>query len=72
VLDECLKQDPESKVACECAFKNDTCMIFGEYKTNAKISFEQIARQAIKEAGYDDTKKSLDYKTANIFIAMDK
>lgn len=54
VLDACLAQDPESKVACETCCKNTLCMVFGEITTNANIHIEQIARQAIKEIGYDD------------------
>ena len=48
ILDACLAQDPESKVACETAAKNSICMVFGEVSTQADISIENIARQAIK------------------------
>jgi S-adenosylmethionine synthetase len=40
VLDACLAQDPNSKVACECSVKNDICMVFGEYKTKSQFTFE--------------------------------
>jgi S-adenosylmethionine synthetase len=44
VLDACLAQDPDSKVACECCVKNNTCMVFGEITTKANVNYEQIAR----------------------------
>ena len=40
-------------MACETAVKNSICMVFGEISTTAEVSFEQIARKAIKEVGYD-------------------
>lgn len=72
VLDACLAQDPESKVACESSVKNSICMVFGEITTKAEISFELVARQAIKEAGYDHVDIGMDYKTATIIVAIDK
>ena len=47
-------------------------MVFGEVNTVAEINFEQIARNAIKEVGYDNTEIGMDYKTATIIVAMDK
>lgn len=71
VLDACLEQDPESYVACETAVKNTLCMVFGEITTKAKISYEQIVRQAIKEVGYDDIAKGFDYKNCQVMICID-
>jgi S-adenosylmethionine synthetase len=64
VLDYCLTHDPESKVACESAVKNNMCMIFGEITTNANISYEKVARDAIKTIGYVDKELGFDYKNA--------
>jgi S-adenosylmethionine synthetase len=72
VLDACLEQDPYAKVACESAVKNTICMVFGEITTSGTINIEQIARQAIKEVGYDDMKKGFDYKNATVIVAIDK
>jgi S-adenosylmethionine synthetase len=47
-------------------------MVFGEISVNGDINFEQIARQAIKEIGYDAVDIGMDYKTATIIIAIDK
>ena len=47
-------------------------MVFGEITTNANINVENVARNAIKEIGYDDTEVGMDYKTATIIVAVDK
>ena len=40
ILDACLEQDPDSKVACEAACKNSLVMVFGEISTKANVSYE--------------------------------
>jgi len=72
VLDACLEQDPNSFVACETATKTNMVMIFGEITTEAKINFENVIRNAIKEVGYDDAEKGLDYKMCNVIVAIEK
>ncbi|AMY11345.1 S-adenosylmethionine synthase [Luteitalea pratensis] len=53
-LDACLSQDPTSKVAVETLVKEDLVVLAGEVTTGAKdVDYEQIARQAIREIGYD-------------------
>lgn len=73
VLDACLTQDPEAKVACESACKNTLVMVFGEITTsNPNIVYEHIVRQAIKEVGYDSIEKGLDYKNTTVMVALDQ
>jgi len=72
VLDACFEQDPNSYVACETATKTNMVMIFGEITTEAKINFETVIRNAIKEVGYDDAEKGLDYKMCNVIVAIEK
>jgi len=57
VLDACLKEDPQSKVACETCAKTGMVMIFGEITTKAKVNYEQVVRDTLKHIGYDDEKK---------------
>ena len=51
-LDEALKSDPNSQMAVECAIKNDKLFIYGEATTKAKIDYDKIAREILKDIGY--------------------
>lgn len=70
VLDACLEQDPNSRVACESVAKANMILVAGEITTNAKINIEQIVRDRVKEIGYDDEKKGLDYKTCDVILKV--
>ena len=52
ILDACLEQDPKSRVACETLVKSNCVFLAGEITTNAKLNYEEIVRQAIREIGY--------------------
>lgn len=71
ILDECLKQDPYSRVACECFATTDLVVIGGEITTNAKVDYEQVARDVLKEIGYDNEEKGIDYRTCQIQVVLD-
>jgi S-adenosylmethionine synthetase len=55
ILDACFEQDPHSRVACETLVKSDHVVLAGEITTNAKLNYDRIVRQAVKEIGYTDT-----------------
>jgi len=63
VLDAALAQDATSRVACETLVTTDICVIAGEITTEAKINYEDVARQAVKDIGYDDPAIGFDYRT---------
>ena len=52
VLDACLEQDPMSRVACETLVKSNCVFLAGEITTNAKLNYEEVVREAIREIGY--------------------
>jgi len=54
ILDACLAQDPESRVAVETLVTTDFCCMAGEVTTKAKVNFEEVARKKIREIGYTD------------------
>jgi S-adenosylmethionine synthetase len=52
LLDEFLRRDPESKVACETLVTTGLVVLSGEVKTNAYVDVQQVAREVIKKIGY--------------------
>ena len=51
-LDEALKSDPNSQMAIECAIKNNKLFVYGEATTKAKIDYDKIACDILKDVGY--------------------
>ena len=72
ILDECLKQDKNSRVAAETVAGKGEIYVTGEITTAADINIESIVRNAIKEIGYDNSKTDIDYRTCKITINMSK
>jgi S-adenosylmethionine synthetase len=72
VLDACIKEDEKSRVSCNCCIKSGMVFLFGEITTKARLNYEQIVRETIKEIGYDDGSKGFDYKTCNVVVAIEE
>ena len=72
VLDECLKQDKNSRVACETLASKGEVYITGEITSKANVDIEKIARNTIKEIGYDNANLDIDYKTCKITVNISK
>jgi S-adenosylmethionine synthetase len=72
VLDACLAQDPDSRVACETCTKTGMVMVFGEITTKAKVDYEAVVREACKQIGYDDVAKGLDYRTMEVLNKLEE
>ena len=67
ILEEVLKQDPNSFVACECYATTNTLVIGGEITTKANVNYEKIAREVIKDIGYDKDEYGFNYKNVKIY-----
>ena len=72
MLDAIIREDPVARVACETCTKTGMVMIFGEITTSASINYEQVIREALKDIGYDDVAKGLDYRTCNVIVAIEE
>ncbi len=72
ILDECLKQDENSRVAIETFVSKNMVTIAGQITTNAKFNCEEIARNVLKEIGYDNENTDIDYRTCKIITNITK
>ena len=68
ILDECLKQDKNSRVAVETFASKNLITIAGQITTNAKIKIEEIARKCLQNIGYDNSQTDIDYRTCNVEV----
>lgn len=71
ILDALMEQDPMSRVACETAITTDYVLIMGEITTKAKVNYEQIARDTIREIGYDADEKGFNCDTCRVKVLLD-
>ena len=72
ILDAILAQDKYSRVAAETLCNTGLVVLAGEITTTANIDYIQIARDTIKEIGYDNTEYGIDYKGCAVMVCYDK
>ncbi len=60
ILDECLRQDPMSRVACETCCTTGLVMVMGEITTEAYVDIPHVVRETVREIGYDRAKYGFD------------
>ena len=70
ILDECLKQDPESRVAAETATKNGAVWVFGEITTKGFVDVDKIVRKTLSEIGYNNSKLGIDAENCGVFSSI--
>lgn len=66
VLDAFLKEDPSARVACEALVKNDVVILAGEITSTKVVNYERLARDVIKDIGYDDAALGFDSQSCSI------
>ncbi len=72
VLDAILAQDKKGRVACETLLTTGLVVVAGEITTNAQINIAEIARNTVKNIGYDHSDKGFDYQTCGVMVAVGK
>ncbi|MEO5346469.1 MAG: methionine adenosyltransferase [Magnetococcus sp. YQC-9] len=72
VLDAILAQEPTSRVACETLVTTGMVVVAGEITTRAVIDYPTIAREAIREIGYNSSEMGFDYASCAVLVSLDK
>ncbi len=71
ILDAILKDDPRARVAAETLCNTGLVVLAGEITTTAKVDYHKVAREVIKNIGYDNTDYGIDYKGCAVLVAYD-
>lgn len=72
VLDAILAEDPNGRVACETLLTTGLCVVAGEITTSAYVDIPKLARNTIKEIGYDNAAYGFDGNTCGVIISIDE
>ena len=70
VLDEAIRQDPQSRLAIEVGTKNGGVMLFGEMTTKGWVDVPKIAREVIKKIGYTDSHYGIEWETCSVWTQI--
>lgn len=70
ILDACLSQDSDSRVACETAINTDFVLVMGEITTKAIIDIPSIVRKTVQEIGYETAEDGFDLQNAEIKVSI--
>jgi S-adenosylmethionine synthetase len=72
IVDDLIRQDPNSRVACETIVSTGMVFVAGEIRTKAYSDIPKIVRNTIKEIGYTDGTYGFDYKACSVLTAIDE
>lgn len=70
ILDEVLRQDPTARVACESFATTGLLLISGEITTTARVDYAKVARETVREIGYDNAEYGFDCDTCAVMSAI--
>lgn len=70
VLDAMLRQDPNSRVACETLVTTGQVVLAGEIRTNALVDYQEIVRNTITEIGYTKSEYMFDAQSCGVLVAL--
>lgn len=70
ILDDALRQDPQSRVAIETGAKNGGVFVFGEMTTKGYVDVPAIARRVIKDIGYTKSEYGIEWETASVWTQI--
>ena len=70
ILDELLRKDPAARVACECCCTTGLVMVMGEITTSAYVDIQHVAREKVREIGYDRAKYGFDCDTCAVISCI--
>jgi S-adenosylmethionine synthetase len=70
ILDAVLAQDPRGRVACETLLTTGLCLVAGEITTHARVDYEGVARETIRQVGYTRAKYGFDADTCAVLNAI--
>ena len=70
ILDACLAQDPNSRVACETLTTTDLIVISGEITTRAKVNWEKIARDVVADIGYTSADVGFSAESCKVLVSI--
>ena len=70
ILDALLKEDPNSRVAVECLTKTGFVVVAGEVTSSAKIDYQKVVRETIKNIGYNKTELGFDGETCGVLVSL--
>ncbi len=72
ILDEILRQDPDSRVACETFATTGIITVMGEVTTKASVDIQDIVRKTVADIGYDRAKYGFDAATCAVLSSLHK
>ncbi|MBO4325199.1 MAG: methionine adenosyltransferase [Lachnospiraceae bacterium] len=72
ILDELIRQDPMSRVACETAITTGLVLVMGEVTSEGYVDIQKVVRDTVREIGYNRAKYGFDADTCGVIVALDE